>query len=193
MGVSEGVRKSTVMAFPTSSSARAVPRTLRASPRRRTCIFRRPRTIRRMTTGERAYYRGSLYGLPQEGPGSVAGLVRRGVSVVVDGALLYVLSLPVGPVPGWWIVAPFVALIALVVLPTLYGATPGQAAAGTTVVPLIDGQAIVEQRGLTLLTAFGRALVWSCAPLTFVISALTYDDEGRTMYDRITKTIVLLR
>lgn len=139
-----------------------------------------------MGTGE--YQPGREHRLPAEGSGSVARLGPRLVAYLLDLAVTLAL---VWAQDAYSVPATALAVANLVVLPVRWGTTLGHAAARLRVVPLVDDELLLDQRGLTVLTALGRALEWLCCwPLTPVL-LLTADVDRRTLVDRWTKTIVL--
>jgi hypothetical protein len=133
-------------------------------------------------------YPGWALGLPPEGAGSAAPTGRRFAALVVD--LLYVGAIRdlAGERSSW--VAFALALLDLVVLPWIAGVTIGKLLLDLRVVPAIDGVVLLDQRGLTLLSAIGRAFMWSCAPFGFFL-ALFRDRDGRTPWDRMARTVVV--
>jgi uncharacterized RDD family membrane protein YckC len=136
------------------------------------------------------YVAGRDLGLPAEGAGSVARFGVRLAAVLVDSAALAVAGLFDERDEAGWIGA-LIAVVVLVVLPCRWGATLGQAALRLRVVPVDGREPLLDQRGLTVWTALGRALMWLCAPLMFLIAAVTLDDDRRHLVDRWTRTVVL--
>lgn len=143
-------------------------------------------------TGEGAYPGRSL-GLPERGSGAVAGYSRRFLAVVVDFAVLVV---PYAMTPerwrGW--VGLVLWFVNLGVLPSWQGVTAGHFTAGVRVVAVDEtGRALPEQRGLTILTAVGRSMLWLCPPAGFVLAMLTINRDKRTLFDRLTRTVIVKR
>lgn len=131
---------------------------------------------------------GQELGLPAEGSNAVATLGPRLVAYLVDLAMLALVALARdrAEVPAFAL-----AVANLLVLPTRWGTTLGHAAARLRIAPLVDGEVLLDQRGLTLTTALGRAMEWACCwPVTPVLLFVAGGD-GRTLVDRWTETVVL--
>lgn len=135
-----------------------------------------------------SYTAGAAYRLPREGAGAVASPMLRLFAHVVDAAALS--AVPIATGDGRWYVGVFV-VVNLLVLPVRWGTTVGKAAVRLRIVPLVDDEALTEQRGLTLTTALGRALSWACWPVVPLVAAFSYDEDRRTVLDRVTKTVVV--
>ncbi len=127
-------------------------------------------------------YPGAALGLPAEGANAVAGLGVRFAAAAVDLLLLSV----AGHYSETWLFS-VVAVVGLVTLPVRWGTTVGMAVWRLRFVPVIDGVALTEQRGLTVLTAVGRAFLWLCWPLWFAGA----NEDRRTVNDRWTRTVVV--
>jgi hypothetical protein len=138
-------------------------------------------------------YPGRLLGLPESGPGSLAGLGRRLVALLADWFIAYGLArLTVtlglmtteqflyGQAGAAIVLATW--LVLGVVSVRLFQFTPGQFALGLRV-------ASVDQR---LNVGVGRALVRGIL-IAFVIPALFVDVDGRGIQDRVTGTAVVRR
>lgn len=133
-------------------------------------------------------YPGEALGLPESGPGSLAGSGRRFAALLVDWLMAYgiaALAMSLGlfsaamlstAVLVVWFVIGAVSL-------RLFGFTPGQLALGLLVVS-VDG------RGTGV--GFGRALARGLL-LTLVIPPLFTDGDGRGLQDRFTFTAVVRR
>lgn len=142
-------------------------------------------------------YPGESLGLPEAGPGSVPRRYDRFVGLLLDlafvsvtGALLGAVGESAWPPLRLLGIAPF--LLDLIVLPAVYGWSIGKRAVRLRIVPVVEGRAVPEQRGLTVLTAVGRSFMWLCAPFGFLVALFT-DGHGRTPFDRIGRTVVVRR
>ena len=136
-------------------------------------------------------YPGQALGLPESGPGSLAGAGRRFAALLVDWLIAYgiaALAMSLGlfsaallstAVLIVWFVIGAVSL-------RLFGFTPGQLALGLTVVS-VEGNT-----GQTGAVGFGRALARGLL-LTLVIPPLFTDGDGRGLQDRFTFTAVVRR
>lgn len=135
----------------------------------------------------RGDYPGQRLGLPQTGPGSLAGMGRRMAALLVDWLIAYGLAgllMAVGLYPIAWL-STAVLVIWLVLGAAsvrLYGFTPGQLAVGLRV-------ASVDHR---MHVGIGRAFVRGVL-VGLVIPALFTDSDGRGIQDRVTATAVLRR
>lgn len=135
---------------------------------------------------QRDAYRGSRYGLPQRGPGSVASLGRRLAAIAVD-----------------WFAALVIALVLLRTLDTqdsrIASATLAIFAVQIIVLTWSQG-ASFGQRLLGLVVApvgSQRLRLWSVAVRTLlicvVIPAIVIDRDGRGIHDQLARTIVITR
>ncbi|MEU4313765.1 RDD family protein [Nocardia sp. NPDC024068] len=131
-------------------------------------------------TGAADDYAGAELGLPRDGAGSLPGMFRRVVAMLVDWLIAVGISaliaqgMPASSVNlGLW----FVIGVAAV---TLFGFTPGQYFLRIRVTR-VDADAPVG-----FLRALGRQVL-----LVFVIPALFTDADGRGMHDRATGTAVV--
>ena len=132
-------------------------------------------------------YPGEALGLPESGPGSIAGSGRRFAALLVDWLMAYgiaALAMSLGlfsaamlstAVLLVWFVIGAVSL-------RLFGFTPGQVALGLLVVPVDNRQHV----------GFGRALGRGVL-LALVIPPLFTDSDGRGLQDRFTFTAVVRR
>jgi uncharacterized RDD family membrane protein YckC len=132
-------------------------------------------------------YPGQPLGLPEHGPGSLAGLGRRLVALLVDWLLAYglaALGMTLGliPRPALSSAVLVVWLVLGVLAVRLFQFTPGQFALGLRV-------ASVDER---LLVGLGRAAARGVL-IAFVIPALFVDVDGRGIQDRVTGTAVVRR
>lgn len=138
--------------------------------------------------GRGEYLASQEHGLPAEGSNAIATLGPRLVAYVLDLAVLALVALTDGHATAAGVA---LQVANLVVLPTRWGTTLGHAAARLRIVPLVDGEVLLDQRGLTLTTALGRALEWVCCwPVTPVLLFVAGAD-GRTVVDRWTDTVVV--
>ena len=128
-------------------------------------------------------YRGERLGLPESGPGSLAGQGRRLGALCVDWAIAYLITLALGWRPstaaGQWGVVVIFAAEHLLLLSTL-GYTIGKRLFGTRVGKL-GGP-------LTPLHVIARTLL-----LLLIIPAVIWDRDGRGMHDRLAGTVEVLR
>src|SRR5947209_15815055 len=132
-------------------------------------------------------YPGQPLGLPEHGPGSLAGLGRRLVALLVDWLLAYglaALGMTLGLIPLAALSSAVLViwLVLGVVAVRLFQFTPGQFALGLRVAS-VDGR---------LLVGLGRAAARGVL-IAFVIPALFVDVDGRGIQDRVTGTAVVRR
>ncbi|GAC69485.1 RDD family protein [Gordonia soli] len=138
-------------------------------------------------------YRGEDLGLPESGPGALAGGWQRVLALMVDWllsggiALLFVdFGSPIigTTVLGVWFVIGVVSI-------TFFGFTPGQFAVGLRVARVDHGpeRGAAEARGEVPPAAVGiiRALARQVL-IVFLVPALINDYNGRAMHDRATGT-----
>ncbi|MEY9875882.1 putative RDD family membrane protein YckC [Streptacidiphilus sp. MAP12-33] len=125
-------------------------------------------------------YRGKRLGLPEEGPGSIAGTGRRLAAVAIDWMLCYLIAYAL--IAGRhleqvniWISVLFF-LVSVLTLATA-GATPGKKLLGLRVVSLNGGRA-----------GFGQVALRSFL-LVLVVPALIWDRDGRGMHDKAVATV----
>lgn len=140
-----------------------------------------------MTAGSPAGYPGEALGLPQVGPGSLAGMGRRLGALLVDWLIAYglaALAYRFGAIPLAMLSTAVLAiwLVLGVVAVRLFGFTPGQVLLGLEV-GSVDGRAPV---GIGRLAARG-------ALIALVIPPLFTDADGRGLQDRLTGTAVVRR
>jgi len=130
-------------------------------------------------------YRGQRLGLPETGPGSVAGFGRRIGALVIDwfAAELAAAALARGQSGygtssfGWIVLGVFAAEVFL--LTWLGGASFGQRLLGLRVASLID-------RPLGAFRALARTVL-----LCLVVPAVIWDRDGRGMHDRAVASVVV--
>lgn len=143
-----------------------------------------------LESGRGARYPGETLGLPERGPGSLAGMGRRLAALAVDWLVAYGLA-ALGMTFG--LVTPALLATAVMVVwfvigavaVRLFGFTPGQFALGLMVVPIAarDGRPHV---------GLGRAAVRGMM-IALVIPALFVDNDGRGLHDRLTGTAAVCR
>ena len=126
--------------------------------------------------GEDTSYAGERLGLPEDGPGRIAGFGARLVAFLVDAVLCAALAAGVAGDQVW--TTPIFAL-EVFVLTTLGGASAGQRVRGLQVVRL-DGRPVGVARAAL------RTLL-----LVLLIPALIWDRDGRGLHDRAAGTAVL--
>jgi uncharacterized RDD family membrane protein YckC len=148
------------------------------------------RPTRPPESGGRAGYPGAALGLPEDGPGSLAGMGRRLAALAVDWLVAYglaALAMTVGLVkPALLATAVMVVWFLLgVVAVRLFGFTPGQFTLGLTVVPVAAGAGRPH-------VGLGRTVVRGVM-IALVIPALFVDADGRGLQDRLTGTAVVRR
>ncbi len=128
---------------------------------------------------EREGYPGDSFGLPESGPGSLAGNGRRFGALTVD----WLLAMGLGALIRFDQPSPSVTMaiwMAIgIVAVALVGRTPGQYLFGLEVCG-------IERPGV----GFGRAIIRSVL-LAFVIPALFTNRDGRGLQDRASGTGVL--
>lgn len=129
-----------------------------------------------------ATHPGAAFGFPADGPGSVAGLGRRSLALVIDWLIAMGLAayLPTGGGSGWSTATFLVWFVMGVLAVTFFSFTPGQLAAGIRVAR-IEGDVRV---------GFVRALVRQIF-VSFVLPAVITDGDGRGMHDRATGTVLI--
>jgi uncharacterized RDD family membrane protein YckC len=132
-------------------------------------------------------YPGERIGLPDEGPGAVAGYGRRFVALFVDWLLAMLLSGALAAAFHWSSVTrSFVTLAVFGVLAWLltavFGTTVGKRLAGLRVAGL-NGE-----RRVGALWALERAVL-----LVLVVPAVLWDRDHRGLHDRVAGTVVLIR
>ena len=127
-------------------------------------------------SGEREKYPGEKFGLPEDGPRSVAGMGRRLLALLIDWLASMVVALAIFHSAGWTLVV-FSAEVYL--LTALTGFTLGKRVLGIRVARL-DG------RPVGFLWALVRTIL-----LITVIPPLVTDRDLRGLHDRAANTIVL--
>jgi uncharacterized RDD family membrane protein YckC len=137
--------------------------------------------------GQPQGFPGEPLGLPEHGPGSLAGMGRRLAALLVDWLLAYgiaALVMTLGLISVQMLSSAILViwLVIGVLAVRFFEFTPGQFALGMRV-------ASVDQR---LHVGLGRAAVRG-AMIAFVIPALFVDVDGRGLQDRATGTAVVRR
>lgn len=127
--------------------------------------------------GTQQAYRGQRLGLPEAGPGSVAGFGARIAAVTADWLPCYVVAQLFTSNPATSTLALFALLTAVSI--GIAGRSPGHALVGLRVA-LLDGQ----RAGLA-------AGVIRTVLVCLVIPPLVYNTDGRGLHDRAAATIVL--
>ncbi|MQA15883.1 MAG: RDD family protein [Pseudonocardiaceae bacterium] len=122
-------------------------------------------------------YRGQRLGLPERGPGSVAGFGARGAAIALDWLPCYLAAQLLTTNPAVSTLAIFAALTVLSVAAA--GRSPGHAVVGLRVA-MLDGQR----------AGFAPAVIRTVL-ICLVIPPLVYNTDGRGLHDRAAATIVL--
>lgn len=120
-------------------------------------------------------YPGQRLGLPESGPGSVAGFGRRLLAFAVDAVLCDLVALLFGDV-RWNIVVFFVEVY---VLTALGGSSAGQRICGVRIHRL-DGRRVGP------VWALVRTVL-----LCLLIPALIWDRDGRGLHDKAANTVAV--
>jgi uncharacterized RDD family membrane protein YckC len=133
-------------------------------------------------------YPGERMGLPEEGPGSVAGYGRRLVALIVDWLVAMLVAQIASAALHW---APTTRSLATLVifgvlswvLTAIFGTTIGKRLAGLRV-------AVTGSQGgaVGLLGSLERAVL-----LVLLIPAVLWDRDHRGLHDRAAGTVVVLR
>lgn len=127
-------------------------------------------------SGEQEKYPGEKFGLPEDGPRSVAGMGRRLLALLIDWLASTAVALAIFRSAGWTLV---VFSVEVYLLTALTGFTLGKRVLGIRVARL-DGKPV----------GFGWALVRTILLIT-VIPPLVTDRDLRGLHDRAANTIVL--
>jgi uncharacterized RDD family membrane protein YckC len=131
-------------------------------------------------------YPGERMGLPQQGPGSVAGYGRRLVALVVDWLLAQLVAQILSAALHW---SPTTrSLVTLAIFGVLswlligfFGTTVGKRLAGLRVTAPDGGR-------VGPLWAFERAVL-----LVLLVPAVLWDRDHRGLHDRAANTVVVVR
>jgi uncharacterized RDD family membrane protein YckC len=113
---------------------------------------------------------------------------------VVDLVLLAVVvavAVPLLPPKATRIVVLLVFLGNVVVLPWWRGVTLGKWLMALRIVAAVDGEALLDQQGLTLPSAIARSGIVICGGGPLALLLLWRDEDRRTIVDLIVKTIVV--
>lgn len=121
-------------------------------------------------------YPGERYGLPEKGPGSVAGIGSRVVALLIDWLLCELIAVAAFHTEYLTIA---VFAVETYLLTALTGFTVGKRLLSIRVVR-IDGHPVGFLRGLV------RLVLFLC-----VVPPLVYDSDARGLHDRGAKTIVI--
>jgi uncharacterized RDD family membrane protein YckC len=129
-------------------------------------------------------YPGERLGLPQQGPGSVAGWGRRFVALFIDWLVatgITLLFLPdIEPSSlGYSLTVLGIFAVEVALLTTLQHASFGQRVVGLRVVPLVGPSLRVAQ-------AVARTVL-----VATVLPALLYDRDRRGLPDHVAKTVLV--
>lgn len=131
-------------------------------------------------------YPGQRMGLPEEGPGAVAGYGRRLVALVIDWFLAMLVAQVLAAVFGWS--SPTRSFANLVIFGVvawlavgLFGTTVGKRLAGLRVARVGGGR-------VGLMWALERAVL-----LILLIPAVIWDRDRRGLHDRAADTVVVTR
>ncbi len=125
-------------------------------------------------------YRGKELGLPEEGPGALAGTGRRLGALAVDWALCLLIAYGLitdgyGQATSNWALLIFLVLSVLTV--GSVGFTPGKRLFGMRVVELGTGR-------VNPLRALLRSVL-----LCVAVPALIWDRDGRGLHDKLARTV----
>jgi len=124
-------------------------------------------------------YRGQRLGLPATGTGSVAGIGRRLVALLVDWLACRLIVVGLLSLSNWWV--PAVFAIEYMLLVSTLGSTLGMRLVGIRVSAL--GGGMPGPLGVVVRTLL----------LLLVIPAVVYDRDTRGLHDRATGTVVVRR
>jgi uncharacterized RDD family membrane protein YckC len=131
-------------------------------------------------------YPGERMGLPQEGPGSVAGYGRRLVALVIDWFVALIIAQVLAAALHWNPGARSLLTLAIFgvlswLLTGLFGTTVGKRIAGLRVATAHEGR-------VGLLGGLERAVL-----LVLLVPAVIWDRDHRGLHDRAAGTVVLVR
>jgi uncharacterized RDD family membrane protein YckC len=128
------------------------------------------------SAGDTSQYPGERLGLPQSGPGSVAGIGRRLGALMIDWLMCTAIALAAFHNQYFTIV---VFAVEIYVLTALTGFTVGKRLLGLRVVRL-DGKPV------GLLWALVRTILFLA-----VVPALVFDQDQRGLHDKAANTVVI--
>ena len=124
-------------------------------------------------------YRGQRLGLPATGTGSVAGIGRRLIAILVDWLACRLIVVGLLGLSEWWV--PAIFAIEYILLVSTLGSTLGMRLLGIRVSAL--GGGAPGPLGVAVRTIL----------LMLVIPAVVYDRDTRGLHDRATGTVVVRR
>lgn len=124
-------------------------------------------------------YQGQRLGLPQSGPGSIAGIGRRLLALLIDWLACRLIAVGLLELSDWWV--PVIFAIEYVILLSTLGSTLGMRLVGIRVAAL--GGGAPGPLGIVVRTVL----------LLLVIPAVIYDRDTRGLHDRATGTVVVRR
>jgi uncharacterized RDD family membrane protein YckC len=137
---------------------------------------------------------GNRLGLPEDGPGSVAGWGRRILALFLDWLLAALIASAVTSKPMWaggndYSTAQLVTFFAMTAILTgLAGGTIGHRICGLRVLNIKAGGATGYAAQVGLLGGVVRALL-----ICLLIPAVVYDRDRRGLHDRAANTVVVRR
>jgi len=124
-------------------------------------------------------YPGKRFGLPSDGPGSVASMGRRVGAFIIDitasALVAWVITSPEPPKNTSLVVWAALTIVTV----GLFGISPGQAAFGIRVVPFGGGSFV------------GAWALPRTALIFLIVPPLVVNADGRGLHDRWCRTIVL--
>ncbi|MEV5963451.1 RDD family protein [Kribbella sp. NPDC051952] len=139
-------------------------------------------------------YPGNRLGLPEDGPGSVAGWGRRFLALLLDWVIASLIASAVTSKPVWaggndFSTAQLVTFFAMTAILTgLAGGTIGHRVLGLRVINLKAEGATGYAAQVGLLGGAVRALL-----ICLLIPAVVYDRDRRGLHDRAANTVVVRR
>lgn len=124
-------------------------------------------------------YKGERLGLPKTGPGSVAGLARRFVALLIDwlACVLIAQLISDGPTPAFLPLVIFFCEVAL--FTALIGSSFGQRIVGIRVISLSTGRLDPARSALRTLL------------LCLVVPPLIYDRDQRGLHDKAANSVAV--
>jgi uncharacterized RDD family membrane protein YckC len=137
---------------------------------------------------------GNRLGLPEDGPGSVAGWGRRILALFLDWLIAALIASAVTSKPMWaggndYSTAQLVTFFAMTAILTgLAGGTIGHRICGLRVLNIKAGGATGYAAQVGLLGGVVRALL-----ICLLIPAVVYDRDRRGLHDRAANTVVVRR
>jgi len=131
-------------------------------------------------------YPGERLGLPESGPGSVAGYGRRLIALLVDWLLAMLIAQILSAAVHWSPMGRSFATLAVFgvlawLLTAIFGTTVGKRLAGLRVGSLGGGR-------VGFLWGLERAVL-----LVILVPAILWDRDHRGLHDRVAHTVVLVR